>query len=197
MVHRCSNSGRPGGNRTPNLRFWRPPLCQLSYWPVFGCFNHDLDLRYRTRECHHPDLENASKPAVTLRTLTRRSWRPRRRLPYGHPRGSQTADPLPSQSGLSAINLHLDVVSQASPSQLHPAAQPRTRHVRRTKIKLRTISLEKRRVSSALFLRSVHIDFRLKLRMRRNRTHAQPVPGLAQSPLASYHAAIRPTLSPA
>ena len=27
--------GRPGGNRTPNLRFWRPPLCQLSYWPTF------------------------------------------------------------------------------------------------------------------------------------------------------------------
>ena len=26
-------AGRPGGNRTPNLRFWRPPLCQLSYWP--------------------------------------------------------------------------------------------------------------------------------------------------------------------
>lgn len=26
--------GRPGGNRTPNLRFWRPLLCQLSYWPV-------------------------------------------------------------------------------------------------------------------------------------------------------------------
>ena len=27
-------TGRPGGNRTPNLRFWRPPLCQLSYWPT-------------------------------------------------------------------------------------------------------------------------------------------------------------------
>src|SRR5215475_5679468 len=26
--------GRPRGNRTPNLRFWRPTLCQLSYWPV-------------------------------------------------------------------------------------------------------------------------------------------------------------------
>src|SRR5712692_3931648 len=26
-------SGRPGGNRTPNPRFWRPVLCQLSYWP--------------------------------------------------------------------------------------------------------------------------------------------------------------------
>ena len=32
-----SVAGRPGGNRTPNLRFWRPPLCQLSYWPFpFG-----------------------------------------------------------------------------------------------------------------------------------------------------------------
>jgi hypothetical protein len=33
LHHSSSNSGRPGGNRTPNLRFWRPPLCQLSYWP--------------------------------------------------------------------------------------------------------------------------------------------------------------------
>ena len=29
-----NTSNRPGGNRTPNLRFWRPSLCQLSYWPV-------------------------------------------------------------------------------------------------------------------------------------------------------------------
>src|SRR5260370_40045335 len=28
------HAGRAGGNRTPNLRFWRPPLCQLSYCPV-------------------------------------------------------------------------------------------------------------------------------------------------------------------
>src|SRR5438105_475178 len=26
--------GRPRGTRTHNLRFWRPLLCQLSYWPV-------------------------------------------------------------------------------------------------------------------------------------------------------------------
>ena len=26
--------GRPGGNRTPNLRIWNPLLCQLSYWPI-------------------------------------------------------------------------------------------------------------------------------------------------------------------
>src|SRR3989304_4658545 len=30
----CQLSGRPGGSRTPNLRFWRPPLYQLSYWPI-------------------------------------------------------------------------------------------------------------------------------------------------------------------
>ncbi len=33
-----AETGRPGGNRTPNLRFWRPPLCQLSYWPT-DCHN--------------------------------------------------------------------------------------------------------------------------------------------------------------
>src|SRR4029453_16968944 len=27
--------GRTGGNRTPNPRFWRPVLCQLSYCPLF------------------------------------------------------------------------------------------------------------------------------------------------------------------
>src|SRR5919204_1278027 len=35
---------RPGGNRTPNPRFWRPVLCQLSYWPslhlVIWSFGH-------------------------------------------------------------------------------------------------------------------------------------------------------------
>src|SRR6266849_4318502 len=25
--------GRPGGTRTPNMRFWRPPLYPCSYWP--------------------------------------------------------------------------------------------------------------------------------------------------------------------
>src|SRR2546429_2873051 len=26
--------GRPGGTRTPNMRFWRPPLYHWSYWPL-------------------------------------------------------------------------------------------------------------------------------------------------------------------
>src|SRR3954464_13584031 len=34
---RIGESGRGGGNRTPNQRFWRPLLYQLSYTPVV-CF---------------------------------------------------------------------------------------------------------------------------------------------------------------
>ena len=34
LALRSSNlTGRTGGNRTPNPRFWRPVLCQLSYCP--------------------------------------------------------------------------------------------------------------------------------------------------------------------
>ena len=28
-------NGRPGGIRTPNIRFWRPALYRWSYWPNF------------------------------------------------------------------------------------------------------------------------------------------------------------------
>ncbi len=31
--------GRSGGNRTPNLRFWRPALYQLSYTPMVAYFS--------------------------------------------------------------------------------------------------------------------------------------------------------------
>src|SRR4029453_12768848 len=33
-ARRLPAAGRPGGTRTPNPRFWRPVLHQLSYWPV-------------------------------------------------------------------------------------------------------------------------------------------------------------------
>src|SRR3954466_10312188 len=41
----CSGEGgRGGGNRTPNQRFWRPLLYQLSYTPVFISFRrHSRD----------------------------------------------------------------------------------------------------------------------------------------------------------
>src|SRR3990167_5943711 len=33
LQKKTKENGRPGGHRTPNLRFWRPSLCQFSYWP--------------------------------------------------------------------------------------------------------------------------------------------------------------------
>src|ERR1043165_4831219 len=33
---RDSFSHTPGGTRTPNRRFWRPLLYQLSYWRIFN-----------------------------------------------------------------------------------------------------------------------------------------------------------------
>ena len=47
-------TGRPGGNRTPNPRFWRPVLCQLSYWPVPG--------EYPVSEVRHPIPERGAPP---------------------------------------------------------------------------------------------------------------------------------------
>ena len=32
----CGTAGRSGGVRTPDLRFWRPLLFQLSYTPALG-----------------------------------------------------------------------------------------------------------------------------------------------------------------
>jgi hypothetical protein len=34
QLGRQAENGRPGGTRTPNMRFWRPPLYHSSYWPV-------------------------------------------------------------------------------------------------------------------------------------------------------------------
>jgi hypothetical protein len=34
LLRTSDPNGTPGGTRTPNLRFWRPLLCQLSYWRV-------------------------------------------------------------------------------------------------------------------------------------------------------------------
>src|SRR5687767_14080448 len=46
-------SGRTGGNRTPNPRFWRPVLCQLSYCPSS-----------QLRPIHNPQLLGLLVPCV-------------------------------------------------------------------------------------------------------------------------------------
>src|SRR5215469_4598851 len=38
--------GRSGGTRTPGLRFWRPPLYQLSYTPISICLRRRLSRRF-------------------------------------------------------------------------------------------------------------------------------------------------------
>src|SRR5256885_5327645 len=46
--------GRPRGNRTPNLRFWRPTLCQLSYWPFVPPSLNNLRSEEHTSELQSP-----------------------------------------------------------------------------------------------------------------------------------------------
>src|SRR6187402_1106369 len=43
--------GRAGGTRTPNLRFWRPLLCQLSYCPQIAIwrFCEEMEATSRVR----------------------------------------------------------------------------------------------------------------------------------------------------
>src|ERR1700730_7277440 len=159
-----STDGRPGGNRTPNLRFWRPPLCQLSYWPTYP----------RNRARHH---------RRSTRRMARRSisWGPpSRKSPcpllqdLGHDPGADglaaLADPK-AQSILHGnradqLDRHLDVVP--GHDHLHPRGQlDRARHIRRAEVELRPIPLEEGRMPSAFLLRQ-HVHLALKVRVRRD-----------------------------
>src|SRR5512135_955383 len=142
---RVSN-GRPGGNRTPNLRFWRPPLCQLSYWPMranlstcrwTGLLGLLQDLR--------DDAGADGAAALADRKAQALFHRDR-------------ADQLDRHLDVVARHHHLDALRQ-----LH-----RTRHVRRAEVKLRPIALEERRVTPALLLRQ-HVHLALELGVRRDR----------------------------
>src|SRR6056297_1238302 len=137
LARRPGSNGRPGGTRTPNLRFWRPLLCQLSYWPAISVrlFN---DFR------HHAGADRAT-------TLT-----------DGEP------EPVLHGDRRDQLHLHLHVVARhhhlGTLRQLH-----RARHVRRAEVELRPVTLEERRVTTALLLRQdVHLG--LELRVRRDRT---------------------------
>src|ERR1700691_2146618 len=134
LTYRPVASGRAGGNRTPNLRFWRPPLCQLSYCPVF------VEQRLRN------DLGDDAG-ADGFATLADRK-----------------AQPLLHRNRRNQLHHDLDVVPRhhhlRALRQLH-----RPRHIRGAKVELRPISLEKRRVPPALFLRE-HIHLGLKLGVR-------------------------------
>src|SRR6185312_2677049 len=176
-----SNAGRPGGNRTPNLRFWRPPLCQLSYWPsslakiAFGDFRETLHISPPARE----------RPGQALHCCRRVAPERNTSLNYlfqdlgdntGADRAAALADrkaqPLLHRDRADQLHVHLDVVP--GHDHLRPRGQlNRSRHVRRAKVKLRPIPLEERRVPPALLL-GQHVHLRLKVRVRGD------APGLRQ-----------------
>src|SRR6056297_451965 len=141
----CS-CGRPGGNRTPNLRFWRPLLYQLSYWPKLKTAptlprcrgDGSLD-----DLCHDAGADGTT--AFTdgeAQTIVHGD-----RVDQRH----HHVDVVPRHD-------HLDALRQLTGA----------RHVRRAEVELRAVPLEERRVPATLVL-GQHVYLGLELRVRRDR----------------------------
>src|SRR6266850_3226933 len=112
----------------------------------------DADLRGADFSCHDESLDDLRDDA-------------------GADRASAFADREPETSVHRdrRVKLHPDRDVVPGHHHLRPFRQlHRARHVRRPKVKLRTVPLEERRVSPALLLRQ-HVHLRLELRVRRDR----------------------------
>src|SRR5262245_57268040 len=136
----CSYLGRPRGNRTPNLRFWRPTLCQLSYWPV--------SLSPSLKSLFDDLGDDAGAHGLAA-------------LADGK------AQPLLHRNGRNQPHRHLHVVPRhhhlGALRQLAAA-----RHIGRPEVELRPVSRKKRRMPAALFLRE-HVHLALELGVRGDR----------------------------
>src|SRR5690554_1070487 len=133
-------NGRPGGNRTPNLRFWRPPLCQLSYWPA------PKQLSALTIENLLDDFGDYPSTYGTA-TFTNRE-----------------AQTILHSNRSNQGNNHLHVITRHY--HLNTFRQfARTGYVCRTEVKLGTVALEERRMTTTLFF-AQHINLTLKLGVR-------------------------------
>src|SRR5215510_3194795 len=132
--------GRPRGNRTPNLRFWRPTLCQLSYWPVYvspslkSLFDDFCD---DARADGLAALADGKPQALLHRDRSDQAHRHLHVVPRHH---------------------HLGALGQLAAA----------RHVGGAKVELRPVPREKRRVPPALFLRE-NVDFAFELALRGDR----------------------------
>src|SRR5580765_7599886 len=134
---RCSYLGRPRGNRTPNLRFWRPTLCQLSYWPVSLSRLHSMLFDHFCDDACTDSL--AALANGKAQALLHRD------------RGDQRHHHLHVVPG----HHHLGARRQlAAPG-----------HIGRPEVKLRPVPREERRMPPALFLRE-HVHLALELRVR-------------------------------
>src|SRR5215469_3754188 len=130
-----SNAGRPGGNRTPNLRFWRPPLCQLSYWPTFTGENRLLQ-----NLCDDAGTDGAAALA------------------------DRKAQPLFHRNRADQLHVHLDVVPGHDHLNARGQLD-RPGHIGRAEVELRLIPLEERRMPAPLLLgQHVHLTLKVRVR---------------------------------
>ena len=99
---------------------------------------------------------------------------------------SRIANRSPSSIAIGVISSdrHRYVVSRHYTSLFLPAAADHSRYVRRSEIELRSVSVEERRMSSALFLLQ-HVYLSLELRVRMDRSRLPPVPALFLSHLSA------------
>src|SRR5271155_3056754 len=117
--------GRSGGTRTPGLRFWRPPLYQLSYTP-----------RRKAGRAGRPSPASAFGFRREPRGLSALNY-PRKR-PVGPPcakSGERPRDPIPlfNQGFVSNVaNATRAVIEGFRPDDWNPAADGRPRLVART-----------------------------------------------------------------
>src|SRR4051812_9053657 len=148
----------PGGTRTPNRRFWRPLLYQLSYWRIFN-----LPLPF-TLPFPHLHLN-----------ITRRRRRGRGRLLIQNITHATRADgfaafancePNGLLHGYRRDQLDLDRDVVAGHHHFHSIREfDRAGHIRGAEIKLWPVIGKERSVTSA-FLLAQHVNFRLKSLVR-------------------------------
>src|SRR5690554_4318551 len=140
-------AGRPGGNRTPNLRFWRPPLCQLSYWPGTRVRPTIMPAQEGKINRLFDDLGNHAGANGTAAFANREAQT------FFHGDRSDQGD---GHLDVVTRHDHLDAFRQFAVAG----------HVGGTEVELRTVALEERGVTTAFFLaQHVHFAFELGVRL--------------------------------
>src|SRR5438309_9088931 len=146
----ASSVGRSGGARTPNPRFWRPVLYQLSYTPI-------LERHARARPGHlgsPDDIPGSSRIKSGDDGRQRPSFDD-----FGDDAGADgaaafangKAQPLIHRDRCNQFDLHRDVVARHH--HLGALRQPhRARHIGRAEVELRPVVGKKRSVPPALLL---------------------------------------------
>src|SRR5690606_26721165 len=166
--------GTPGGTRTPNLRFWRPLLCQLSYWRVQKNWHLlDADGEPLTTRPGIPQGRRREPMAVALLDDLGNHARADRTAAFA----DREAQALVHRDRVDQRHRHLHVVARHH--HLHALRQlAGAGDVGGAEVELRAIPLEERRVAAALVLRQ-HVDLGLELGVRLDRTRlAQPLAAL-------------------